>query len=164
MEKKKILEEYKKRLKDYKKYNEAYYNKNKPLINDAEFDKIKKNLIKLEKKFDFLINPESPTFTVGFKPSKNFKKAPHKVPMLSLSNAFTEEDLKNFEKKVLNFINENQDYNITYSAEPKIDGISASLIYKNGKFFKGLSRGDGKEGEDITENLKTLGGYPSKSN
>ena len=68
MEKKKILEEYKKRLKDYKKYNEAYYNKNKPLINDAEFDKIKKNLIKLEKKFDFLINPESPTFTVGFKP------------------------------------------------------------------------------------------------
>ena len=162
MEKKKILEEYKKRLKDYKKYNEAYYNKNKPLINDAEFDKIKKNLIKLEKKFDFLINPDSPTFTVGFKPSKNFKKAPHKVPMLSLSNAFTEEDLKNFEKKVLNFINENQDYNITYSAEPKIDGISASLIYKNGKFFKGLSRGDGKEGEDITENLKTLGDIPQK--
>ncbi len=80
--------------------------------------------------------------------------------MLSLGNAFDENDLINFEKKILNFLNEDRNFNIIYSAEPKIDGISASLIYKNGKFITGLSRGDGKEGEDITENLKTIKDIP----
>ena len=90
-------------------------------------------------------------------------KKKHRVPMLSLSNAFTEEDLINFEKKILNFLSENQKFKISYSAEPKIDGISASLTYKNGKFDKGLSRGDGKEGEDITVNLATIKDIPKKS-
>ena len=82
--------------------------------------------------------------------------------MLSLANAFTEEDLNNFEKKILNYLNKNNDFNIQYSAEPKIDGISASLSYKNGELIAGLSRGDGKEGEDITENLKTIEDIPKK--
>ena len=81
--------------------------------------------------------------------------------MLSLSNAFTEDDLINFEKKIFNFLDKKKDFSIEYSAEPKIDGISASLIYKNGKFITGLSRGDGKEGEDITENLKTIKDIPN---
>ncbi len=81
--------------------------------------------------------------------------------MLSLGNAFDENDLINFEKKILNFLNEDKNFNIIYSAEPKIDGISASLTYKNGKFITGLSRGDGKEGEDITENLKTIIDIPN---
>jgi DNA ligase (NAD+) len=76
--------------------------------------------------------------------------------MLSLANAFSEEDLINFEKKITNFISQKEGFEISYSAEPKIDGISASLTYKNGNFVRGLSRGDGKEGEDITNNLKTL--------
>ena len=80
--------------------------------------------------------------------------------MLSLSNAFDIEDLENFEKRIINYIDENKSFKIEYSAEPKIDGISASLIYKNGKFVTGLSRGDGKEGEDITENLKTIKDIP----
>ena len=82
--------------------------------------------------------------------------------MLSLSNAFSEEDLKNFEKRILNFLSENKDFKISYSAEPKIDGISASLIYKNGNFERGLSRGDGREGEDITANLATIKDIPKK--
>ena len=82
--------------------------------------------------------------------------------MLSLANAFSEEDLINFEKKILNFLSENENFKLSYSAEPKIDGISASLTYKNGKFVKGLSRGDGKEGEDITANLETIKDIPKK--
>ena len=80
--------------------------------------------------------------------------------MLSLANAFSEEDLKNFEKKIINYLDKDNNFTIEYSAEPKIDGISASLNYKNGKFIKGLSRGDGKEGEDITMNLKTINDIP----
>ena len=80
--------------------------------------------------------------------------------MLSLANAFSEEDLENFEKKIKNYLNKKDDFKIEYSAEPKIDGISASLIFKNGNFIKGLSRGDGKEGEDITENLRTIKDIP----
>ena len=80
---------------------------------------------------------DSPSNSVGFKPSKNFKKATHKVPMLSLANAFTQEDLVNFEKKILNYLDKEVGFKIEYSAEPKIDGISASLIYKN-KFFCNL--------------------------
>ena len=98
--------------------------------------------------------------TVGFKPSKNFQKVKHKVPMLSLGNAFNEEDLKNFEKKLINFLSLKNSSTIEYSAEPKIDGISASLIYVNGRFTRGLSRGDGTEGEDITQNLKTIKEIP----
>jgi len=93
-------------------------------------------------------------------PSKNFKKVKHKEPMLSLSNAFNQDDLLNFEKKILNFLSLEMSNEIMFSAEPKIDGISASLFYKNGEFIQGLSRGDGKEGEDITENLKTIKDIP----
>ena len=82
--------------------------------------------------------------------------------MLSLANAFSEEDLINFEKKIKNYLSIKNDLEIFYSAEPKIDGISASLTFINGKFHKGLSRGDGKEGEDITENLKTLKDIPKE--
>ena len=160
MNKKKILDEYKKRLKEYEKYNEAYYDKNKPLISDAEFDEFRNNIIRLEKQYSFLKNQKSPINIVGFRPSKNFKKIKHKVPMLSLSNAFDKNDLINFEKRIINFLDEKKNFKIEYSAEPKIDGISASLIYLNGSFQIGLSRGDGKEGEDITQNLKTIKDIP----
>ena len=160
MNKKNILKEYKKKINEYKRFNEAYYDKNNPIINDSEFDEIKQNLIELEKKYKFLNDNDSPSNTVGYKPSKNFNKIPHKAPMLSLANAFSEEDLENFEKKIKNYLNKKDDFKIEYSAEPKIDGISASLIFKNGNFIKGLSRGDGKEGEDITENLRTIKDIP----
>ncbi len=155
-----INQKYLNKIKLFQKYNKHYYNLNQPLINDSEFDKLKSEIINLEKQYKFLNHEESPSNSVGFKPSKIFKKIKHKTPMLSLGNAFSEEDLINFEKKILNFLNNEPGLKIEYSAEPKIDGISASLLFKDGKFITGLSRGDGKEGEDITDNLKTIKDIP----
>ena len=156
----KIKEDYLKKIQIYKKYNEAYFNKSNPLVDDNVYDNLKKEILILEKKYPFLKDKESPSLNVGFKPSKNFKKVKHKVPMLSLNNAFNREDLVNFEKKILNFLNLERSDLLEYSAEPKIDGISASLFYKKGNFIQGLSRGDGVEGEDITENLSTITDIP----
>jgi DNA ligase (NAD+) len=155
-----LKKKYLEKIKLFQKYNNHYYDKNKPIVSDQEFDLLKKNIINLENKYKFLKSEYSPTISVGFKPSKNFQKVKHRVPMLSLGNAFNEEDLKKFEKKVINFLSLKEINIIDYSAEPKIDGISASLIYVNGKFIKGLSRGDGTEGEDITQNLKTINDIP----
>ena len=160
MDKKKIRKEYDNKVQNLIKLNKHYYEFSKPLVDDQEYDKIKKKLLSLEKKYNFLKSEDSPSKIIGFKPSKNFKKVSHRVSMLSLSNAFSEEDLKNFEKKIINFLDQNNSFRIEYSAEPKIDGISASLIYKKGKFVMGLSRGDGKQGEDITQNLKTINDIP----
>ena len=158
----KINQQYLKKIKLFQKYNKHYYDFNEPLVEDSIFDELKIQIFELEKKYDFLDHKDSPKNSVGFKPSKLFKKIKHKIPMLSLSNAFDKEDLLNFEKKILNFLNEGTNFKLEYSAEPKIDGISASLIFKNGKFITGLSRGDGKEGEDITENLKTIKDIPNQ--
>jgi len=162
MNKKVIEKDYNKKIKLINKLNQFYYNKSKPIVQDFEYDELKKEIFSLEKKYNFLKSKDSPSQIVGHKPSKNFKKDLHRVPMLSLANAFNEEDLINFEKKILNFLSKDKNYKIFYSAEPKIDGISASLTYKNGEFVKGLSRGDGKEGEDITANLLTLKDIPKK--
>ena len=157
-----IIKDYLKKIKLLQKHNKNYYDKNSPIITDQEFDLLKIEITQLEVKYEYLISSQSPTKTVGFKPSKNFNKVKHKVPMLSLGNAFNEEDLKNFEKKIINFLSLKDSRTIVYSAEPKIDGISASLIYVNGIFVKGLSRGDGTEGEDITQNLKTINDIPTE--
>ena len=162
MNDKEIYKEYLKKIKLIQKYNKLYYNNNKSDISDSQFDILKREVLDLENKYKFLKDKNSPSETVGFKPSKIFKKIKHKVPMLSLGNAFNEDDLKNFEKKINNFLSYKKADEIEYSAEPKIDGISASLIYKNGNFIRGLSRGDGKEGEDITENLKTIKDIPKE--
>ena len=162
MKKKKIEKEYNEKIKKFIKFNKFYYEQNNPLINDREYDNLKKDILDLENRYSYLKNKNSPSLIVGFKPSKNFKKVSHKVPMLSLSNAFDKEDLFNFEKKIMNYLNQKNPFEIEYSAEPKIDGISASLSYKSGTLVTGLSRGDGKEGEDITENLKTIDDIPHK--
>ena len=145
MKKKDIQKQYKLKIEELKSNSFQYYEKSNPKISDAEFDELKINILELEKKYKFLKDKFSPSINVGYK-----------VPMLSLGNAFNENDLLNFEKKIINFLSLKDVDNIDYSAEPKIDGISASLIYRNGNFVTGLSRGDGKEGEDITENLKTI--------
>ena len=160
MKKEEIKKIYNEKIKKFVHYNFLYFEKSNPKVSDAEFDDLKNEILKLEKDYKFLNHKDSPSNNVGFKPSKNFKKVKHKVAMLSLANAFEEEDLKNFEKKILNFIDKKNNFILEYSAEPKIDGISASLNYKNGVFVQGLSRGDGKEGEDITSNLMTIDDIP----
>ncbi len=162
MKKKQIEKEYNEKIQKLIKFNKFYYENDNPLIDDREYDNLKKDILDLENKYSYLKNRNSPSLIVGFKPSKNFKKVSHKVPMLSLANAFDKEDLVNFEKKIMNYLNQKDPFEIEYSAEPKIDGISASLSYKSGNLVTGLSRGDGKEGEDITENLKTIDDIPHK--
>ena len=157
-----IRKDYLKKIRLINKYNKFYYDNNDSVVSDYEYDELKKDVLKIEKKYPNLISKESPSLNVGFKPSKNFKKIKHKVPMLSLSNVFDAEDLENFEKKILNFLSLKKFFEIEYSAEPKIDGISASLTYKKGIFVTGLSRGDGMEGENITENLKTIKDIPKE--
>ena len=156
--KEKIKNNYYLKIKEFNKHNKLYYDKSTPIISDGEFDKLKDEILDLEKKYPFLNNPKSPSNSVGFKPSKNFEKFKHKIQMLSLSNAFNREDLINFQKKILNYLNEKISFE--YSVEPKIDGISASLTYLDGKLIYGVSRGDGKEGELITNNLKTIKNIP----
>ena len=156
----KIKKNYFEKIKKFQKYNEAYYNKSDPIVDDAIYDSLKNEILELEKTYSFLNSKESPSNYVGYKPSKNFKKVKHKIPMLSLNNAFNKDDLINFEKKIINFLNFKNTFEIEYSAEPKIDGISASLFYKEGKFVHGISRGDGVEGEDITANLSTINDIP----
>ena len=162
MNKNLIKKKYKKKIELLTYYNRKYFDDNISEISDLEFDNLKREIIELEKRYDFLKSENSPQLIVGYKPSKNFKKALHRAPMLSLSNAFSEADLDNFEKKILNYLDKKKDFKIEYSVEPKIDGISASLNFKKGKFIYGLSRGDGKEGEDITSNLKTISDIPKK--
>ena len=112
---KKIQTDYKKKLKLIKKLNKFYYEKSKPLVSDGEYDELKKEILILEKNNNFLKSKESPSEIVGFKPSKNFKKLSHKVPMLSLGNAFSEQDLYNFENRITNYLSVKKDFQIFYN-------------------------------------------------
>ena len=157
-EKSKIINQHKKIIAEIKKHNKFYFDKDNPKISDANYDKIKLEAIELERKYPFL-NSSKETFDQI--EQLQIKKIKHLQPMLSLSNAFNKNDMEDFLKKIKNFLNlKNQ--NIELFSEPKIDGISASLIYKKGILSKGLSRGDGLIGEDILENLKTIKSIPKK--
>ena len=158
MKKSEIKKKYETKIQDLKTHNKLYFEDSSPKISDKEYDNLKKEIIKLEKKYSYLKSSSSPSTTLGYSPSKNFIKSKHRVKMLSLSNAFDIEDLKNFEKRIFNYLNEKIE--VEYSVEPKIDGISASLTYKNGNLVLGTSRGDGTTGEIITENLKTIKDIP----
>ncbi len=159
--KKKIIKDFKQKVKNLKKHNFQYYNLDNPSIPDSEYDKLKQELLDLQEKFDFLKKLSLVDKIVGSSPTNKFKKIKHISPMLSLSNAFDKNDMGDFLKKVKNFLNL-KDNDIELFSEPKIDGISATLIYENGTLKKGLSRGDGLVGEDILENLKTIKKIPIK--
>ncbi len=164
MQKKDIKKTYIEKIKKLKKYDKAYFDQDKPIISDADYDKIKQEVTDLEKKYKYLVNKDSPSKKIGYSPSDKFKKVNHDAPMLSLANAFSKENIEDFIKKISNFLNIKSTEKIDFSAEPKIDGISASLKYVDGIFVRGLSRGDGKIGEDITNNLKTISDIPKKIN
>jgi len=155
-----VNKKIKKLRKSIEKHNYQYYVLNEPLITDSEWDKLFKNLEKIEKKYPKLIDVNSPTQRVGAKPSENFKTITHSKPMLSLANAMNNNELDLFNKRMKKLLNTNE--NIEYMAEPKLDGIGVELIYKNGEFILGLTRGDGYNGEDITQNLRTIRSLPLK--
>ncbi len=155
----KITNQYKKKFVELKKHNKYYFSKDNPKISDDQYDQIKRELLDLEKKYPYLKSYGSVDKIVGATPSNKFKKIKHLKPMLSLSNAFDKNDMSDFLKKINNFLNINHK-EIELFSEPKVDGISATLIYENGLLKKGLSRGDGTTGEDILENLKTIKSIP----
>ncbi len=156
-----ITKIYKNKIEQLKKHNKLYFSKDNPKIPDSEYDELKKEVIKLEENYSFLKKLNLFNDKVGSPPSNKFSKIKHLKPMLSLSNAFILEDMKDFLSKINNFLNK-PNSQIELVSEPKIDGISASIIYENGKLTKGLSRGDGSTGEDILENLKTIQTIPKK--
>jgi len=164
MERKEIEKIYINKINELRKHDEAYFKHDNPVITDKDYDDIKAEILSLEKEHKYLKNKNSPSQKVGYDPSGKFKKIAHSIPMLSLANAFSIENIEDFLKKIKNFLNIKESEKIVFSAEPKIDGISASLRYINGIFKLGLSRGDGKIGEDITNNLKTIKDIPKKIN
>ena len=156
---KEVKNSYKKKLNDLKKFNHSYYNNDKSLISDADYDLLKKEINNLEKKYIELGNLSQEL--VGAPLTNKFKKIKHLRPMLSLANAFKKNDMHDFQKKINNFLSF-KNKNLEFLSEPKIDGISATLVYKSSTLIRGLSRGDGKTGEDILENLKTIDEIPKK--
>ncbi|MCM3389393.1 NAD-dependent DNA ligase LigA [Ureibacillus chungkukjangi] len=154
------MNEIEKRIAELNKllheYGHAYYVMDKPLVSDAVYDQLLHELIALEKENPSLIYPDSPTTRVGGAPLGGFKKVTHTYPMLSLSNAFGEEDLRDFDRKIRQAIGDD----FSYVCELKIDGLAISLRYENGVFVQGATRGDGTVGEDITANLKTIRAIP----
>ena len=159
MDKKAIEKLYKEKISILKKHNNYYYNQDKPKISDKDYDDLKNEIISLEKNNLFLQKLNLFSNIVGAKPTNKFKKISHLQPMLSLSNAFDMEDMKDFIKKVKNFL-KIKEKEVELFSEPKIDGISATLVYEKGILTRGLSRGDGAVGEDILSNLQTISNIP----
>jgi len=154
-------EEAKRRIEELRKlirhHDYLYYVLNKPEISDAEYDKLMLELRKLEEAYPDLVTPDSPTQRVGGFPAEEFKTVTHMKPMLSLDSAFTKEEIKKFDERIKRELG---DESIEYVAEPKLDGLSVELVYENGVFVRGSTRGDGINGEDVTENLKTIRAVP----
>jgi DNA ligase (NAD+) len=140
------------------KHNYRYYVLDDPLISDADYDALLRRLLQLEKEHPDLATADSPTQRIGAPPLDKFKTVPHTLPMLSLSNANDKEEMREFEERIHRFLKTTEA--IEYAVEPKIDGVAVELVYDNGRFIVGSTRGDGVNGEDITLNLKTIRSIP----
>lgn len=138
-------------------HNYLYYVLDAPEIPDAEYDRLLRELQTLEEKFPELQTPDSPTQRVGAVPLKAFNEVTHEVPMLSLNNCFSEQELLDFDRRVREGLDKD---NIEYAAEPKLDGLAISLLYENGVLVRGATRGDGSKGEDVTQNIRTIETIP----
>ena len=141
-------------------HDKRYFADDAPSVSDADYDALKKRNAAIEAKFPQLIRPDSPSRRVGFAATEKFGKVKHGIAMLSLDNAFSDEDVTDFVERVRRFLSLGADEELAITAEPKIDGLSASLRYEKGRFVLGATRGDGEVGEDVTANLRTLGDIP----
>ncbi len=143
-------------------HDRRYYQEDAPTVSDAEYDRLRQRYNAIEARFPQLRTLESLTQRVGAAPSARFAKVRHAVPMLSLDNAFADEDVVEFVGRIRRFLRLGDDAEIAFSAEPKIDGLSMSLRYEDGELVTGATRGDGSEGEDVTANVKTLADIPHR--
>src|SRR5208282_4613504 len=141
-------------------HDRRYYQDDAPTVTDAEYDRLRRRYGEIEARFPNLRTLESLTQRVGAAPSARFAKVHHAVPMLSLDNAFADEDVVDFVARIRRFLRLPEDEAIAFSAEPKIDGLSMSLRYEDAELVTGATRGDGSEGEDVTANVKTLQDIP----
>lgn len=142
--------------------DKAYYQADDPLVSDAEYDTLKRRNEAIEARFPHLVRADSPSKKVGAKASEDFAKVTHSVPMLSLGNIFSTDEIFEFSNRIRRFLGLDDDAELAFMAEPKLDGLSFSALYVNGEFVRGATRGDGSVGEDITENLKQIKDLPLK--
>src|SRR3954447_80698 len=142
-------------------HNERYYQEDAPTVTDAEYDALRQRFNAIEKRFPEFVSSDSPSQKIGAAPSGRFRKVRHAVAMLSLDNAFAEQDVLDFVGRIERFLKLSDD-KIAFSAEPKIDGLSMSLRYEGGELVTAATRGDGAEGEDVTANIRTLEDVPKK--
>ncbi len=157
MKKQEAKKEIDRLRKEISFHNHKYYVENNPVISDYEFDQLLKKLESLEEQFPDLIAPDSPTQRVGGEPLEGFETIKHKIAMLSLDNTYTYDELREFDERVKKHVTD-----VSYVVEPKIDGAGVALLYKNGMFMRGATRGDGIQGDNITTNLKTIRSIPLK--
>src|SRR3984885_2261889 len=147
---------------DIEGHDKAYYQEDAPKISDADYDALRKRFNAIEARFPEFVTSDSPSQKIGAAPAGRFRKVRHAVPMLSLDNAFAEEDVIDFVGRIRRFLKLSDDEEIDFSAEPKIDGLSMSLRYEGGELVTAATRGDGAEGEDVTANIRTLEDVPKK--
>src|ERR1700741_3392796 len=143
-------------------HDKRYYQQDAPTVTDAEYDALRQRNASIEARFPELIRSDSPSRRVGAAPTGKFRKVRHAVPMLSLDNAFAEQDVVDFVGRIRRFLKLGDDDRIDFSAEPEIDGLSMSLRYEAGELVTAATRGDGAEGEDVTANIRTLEDVPKK--
>ena len=139
-------------------HNYRYYVLDDPEITDAEYDRLLRELQSIEAEYPWLVRDDSPTQRVGAPPLEKFETGQHLVPMLSLENAFDGDEMGEFDRRVRERLG--REDAVTYCVEPKLDGLAVSLLYEDGRFLRGLTRGDGTTGEDVTVNLRTVASLP----
>src|SRR3954471_14348978 len=154
--------EHKRLALEIEGHDRRYYQEDAPKISDAEYDALRQRFNAIEARFPELVSSESPSQKIGAAPSGKFRKVRHAVPMLSLDNAFAEQDVLDFVGRIRRFLKLGDDERIDFSAEPKIDGLSMSLRYEGGELATAATRGDGAVGEDVTANIRTLEDVPQK--